>query len=154
MDWDGFAGGCQNLEVGTAVAAALAELLEHQKAKLEIGVAERTIAGQLMAYLKPKFPGLDVDVEYDRMGAAPKEVTWDRDPAKVYPDIIIHVPMTNERNILVVEIKKSNNREGRDNDLKKLEAYRRELDYQNALFLEIGVGDDAGEIDWVWVTEP
>ena len=154
MDWDRFAGDCQNVEVGRAVAAALAELLEHQKAKLEIGVSERAIAGQLMAYLKPHFPGLEVDVEYDRMGTVPKEVSWDRDPARVFPDIIVHVPMTNEQNVLAVEIKKSNNRQGRDDDLRKLGAYRRELDYQNALFLEIGVGDDAGEIDWVWVTEP
>jgi hypothetical protein len=151
MAWQDELADCENAAVGAAVALALTELIEKQKAKLEINVSERALAGQLMAYLKPHFEGYEVDVEYNRMGALPKEVTWDKDPARVFPDIIVHIPMTNEHNLLVIEIKNSSNPKGREDDVKKLAAYRYELDYQNALFLEIGVGDDAGEIDWEWV---
>lgn len=87
------------------------------------------------------------------MGDAPKKVAWSEKPDEVYPDIIVHVRMT-DTNILAIELKKDSNPEKKDRDILKLKAYRRELGYTHALFVRLGVGKDSGTIsECEWVTQ-
>lgn len=142
---------CSDANIGRAVATSLDRLFERDKALLTINVAEQTVAACLARYLQDHFPQHHVDVEYNRMGDAPKRVTWSDKLEEVYPDIIIHRRGT-ASNLLAIELKKNSNPETSDRDLLKLAAYRRELGYLHALFLRLGVENGAGtvsECQWV-----
>lgn len=137
--------------IGKVVLRALDALFQKDANLLAVNVAEQTIAARLAQYLQEHFPQHDVDVEYNRMGDAPKTVAWSDKPEQVYPDIIVHRRRT-ETNILAIELKKTSNPETKDKDLLKLAAYRRDLGYLHALFLRLGVGDTVGtvpECQWV-----
>jgi hypothetical protein len=142
---------CSEPLVGKAVLNALNLLFEKDSQLLAINASEQAIAAKLAQYLQPHFPKHDVDVEYNRMGQAPKKVAWSERPEEVYPDIIVHVRMT-ETNVLAVELKKDSNPEKKDRDILKLRAYRRELGYAHALFIRLGIGKGTGtvsECEWV-----
>lgn len=146
MNYNEILNECEDQVVRDAVADAIAQLFGNCMRQLRIDVAERTIAGRLADFLRPHFAGLDVEIEYNRMGEAPKSLNWNENLELVYPDIIVHQPMTDEHNRLVIELKKSSNQQSKVNDLKKLAAFRREFDYQHALFLRFGVRGLAGTI--------
>ncbi|MGO4505261.1 hypothetical protein [Dyella sp. 2YAF14] len=138
-------------EVGTAVLHAVAELFEKDIQLLEANASEESAAAKIAQYLQPHFPDMHIDVEYNRMGDAPKKVAWSGKPEEVYPDIIVHLRQT-ATNILAIELKKDSNRETKGKDILKLQAYRRELGYQHALFIRLGVKAGAGcisECEWV-----
>jgi hypothetical protein len=78
----------------------------------------------------------------------------DTDAQTVFPDIIVHVRGCRKRNYLAVEVKKDTSRKGSDVNFQKLEAYRRELEYQFALFIEFSTGSRPGVVDVAWVGEP
>lgn len=142
---------CHEPLVGTAVLNSLNLLFEKDGQLLAINASEQSIAAKLAQYLQPYFPNYNVDVEYNRMGEAPKKVAWSEKPEEVYPDIIVHVRMT-DTNVLAIELKKDSNPEKKDRDILKLKAYRRELGYVHALFVRLGVGKDSGtvsECEWV-----
>jgi hypothetical protein len=142
---------CSEPLVGKAVLNALNLLFEKDSQLLAINASEQAIAAKLAQYLQPHFPKHDVDVEYNRMGQAPKKVAWSERPEEDYPDIIVHVRMT-ETNVLAVELKKDSNPEKKDRDILKLRAYRRELGYAHALFIRLGIGKGTGtvsECEWV-----
>ena len=69
----------------------------------------------------------------------------DTDASTVFPDIIVHHREKRGRtaNLLVVEVKKSNNREGVDQDKEKLRAFKTDtdLEYQFAASVVLKVGD-------------
>ena len=143
--------GCPDQHVGNAVVSALDLLFQNDGNLLSVNASEQAIAARFAGYLQGHFPGYNVDVEYNRMGDAPKTVAWSDKPERVYPDIIVHRRRTNT-NVLAIELKKTSNPEGKANDLLKLAAYRRELGYLHALFLRLGVGDIVGlvpECEWV-----
>ena len=138
--------------VGKAVLCAIEKLFELDQKLLVIDAAERTIASQMARHLRPYFENFDIDVDYNRMGEAPKAVRYDEKPERVYPDIVVHLRGTNADNMLVIELKKDTNRETKDRDIRKLRAYRRELHYRHALFVRFGTGEAAGavsECEWV-----
>lgn len=142
---------CDEPSVGTSVLDALNLLFQKDGQLLNINASEQAIAAKLAQYLQPHFPNHDVDVEYNRMGDAPKKVAWSEKPEEVYPDIIVHT-RTTEKNILAIELKKDSNPEKKDRDILKLKAYRRELGYAHALFLRLCVGTGTGtvaECEWV-----
>lgn len=142
---------CNEPSVGVAVLDALNQLFENDGQLLSINASEQAIAAKLAQYLQPHFPKRHVDVEYNRMGDAPKMVAWSGKLEEVYPDIIVHTRTTDE-NILAIELKKDSNPEKKDRDILKLKAYRRELGYAHALFLRLSVGAGAGtvsECEWV-----
>lgn len=144
---------CDDPAIGESVADAVDKLLAEKLSMLQKNSSERSIAAELAWLLKPYFPELDITVEYNRMGQVPKQVTWKEEPDLVYPDIIVHVLGTN-KNVLVIELKKDSNPEPKGDDILKLQAYRRELGYHQALFLRLGVGATAGsvsECEWVHV---
>lgn len=142
---------CADQPVSKAVLDALDLLFQNDANLLAVNIAEQTITARLAGYLQKYFPGYDVDVEYNRMGDAPKTVAWSDKPERVYPDIIVHRRRTTT-NILAIELKKTSNPESKEDDLLKLAAYRRDLGYSHALFLRLGVGNIAGtvpECQWV-----
>ncbi|MEJ0084993.1 MAG: hypothetical protein WDO72_04895 [Pseudomonadota bacterium] len=143
---------CDDPAVGKAVRDALSTLFDRDRKLLELDAAERTIAAQIANYLRPHFERSDIDVDYNRMGDAPKTVAYDELPELVYPDIIVHMRGDNTANLLVIELKKDSNREPKDRDIRKLRAYRRDLEYRHALFLRLGTGKSSGavlECEWI-----
>ncbi len=139
-------------KVKSAVNAALAELLKHDSYLLEKDVNERSISHRLAGYLQSQFSGWHVDCEYNRnhddvkrLQLAPRHATdQDVEAVTVFPDIIVHQRST-DKNLLVIEIKKTTSREKRDYDIKKLMAFKGELQYTFAAFvlLETGAGKAA-----------
>lgn len=151
MNYETVLAECDEPSVGAAVHEALNLLFEKDGQLLVINASEQAIAAKLAQYLQPHFPAHNVDVEYNRMGDAPKRVAWSGTLEDVFPDIIVHARIT-DTNILAIELKKDSNHEKKDKDILKLEAYRRELGYAHALFVRIGVGNSAGtvsECEWV-----
>jgi hypothetical protein len=151
MDYQEILTKCEDIAVGNAVFHSLVELFSKDSQLLKVNASERAIAAAIAQYLRPHFEGYHVDVEYNRMGEAPKKVAWSKNLDDVYPDIIVHKRMT-ATNVVVIELKKDTNPEKKEKDIKKLRAYRRELGYCHALFIRLGVGDKAGivsECEWV-----
>jgi hypothetical protein len=158
MDYEPVLAECEDPAVGAAVTDALTKLFADPKdlRSLANDTHERTIAEILTRYLRPHFEGYDVNVDYNRMGDEPKEVTWRIEPGAgpdhVYPDIIVHRRFVRD-NVLAIELKKDSNRESKNEDVLKLRAYRAQLGYRHALFIRLGVGEGAGtvtECEWVF----
>ena len=151
VDYETVLSGCKDVRIGAAVLDALKQFFEKDIQLLRLNASEQAAAAKIAQYLQPHFSGMHVDVEYNRMGKAPKKVAWRDKPEEVFPDIIVHVRET-ETNILAVELKKSSNPELKAKDIKKLLAYRSELGYVHALFMRVGVLNKAGgvlECEWV-----
>lgn len=144
--------------VGRAVAAAVSSVLELDGHLLAVDANERSISHRFAMYLQETLRPWDVDCEYNRDGVDPKRLQYmdlnpdqeDTEAQTVFPDIVVHRRGT-AKNYLVVEIKKSSSRVDRDIDRRKLDGYKRQLGYRFALFLEFGVGKQAGEITAEWI---
>ena len=114
---------------------ALYRLLEKDRYLLEKDLSERCIAARLAMYLREHFLEYDVDVEYNRQGDAVaakrlrglKENCWKRLNRKedkiAVPDVIVHHRGCNSHNLLVIEMKKTSNRDGTDCDRQRIEAF-------------------------------
>ena len=144
--------------VAAIVDTALCRLIEEQPELLELGVTERALSHHLARYLAHLVPaGYDVDVEYNRHGEDPKRLNLpprralDRElrATTVFPDILIHKRNTDERNLLVLEMKKPG--EGLEYDEIKLRAFRAELGYTHAA--HIILGKDNGHVirSVIWI---
>ena len=117
-----------------AVKKALIEFRENDLPLLERDADERAISHQIGCYLKNKFSDLKVDCEYNRLGDEPKTSS---DGQKIRPDILIHWRGVNAKNILVIEIKKSSNRDVEPDKKKLLDLTKLEgkFGYQFGLLL-------------------
>ena len=91
-----------------ALTKALIEFRNYDLSLLERDVNERAISHQIGCYLKNEFSDPNVDCEYNRLGNKPKNSS---DGELILPDIVIHRRGVNEKNLLVIEIKKSTNRD-------------------------------------------
>jgi len=134
-------------QVAEKVSKALDSLLSNDRHLLECDVNERAITHRLAVYLEPLFPGWHVDCEYNRDGHEVKVLSG----APRIPDIIVHQRGT-PRNLLTIEVKKSNSHYSREDDREKLLALQQQLGYRNALFLELAVGPGATgveSLEWV-----
>jgi len=131
------------------VCSALEELLDRDADLLVRAASERAITGALAGYLKPRFEGWHVDVEYNRDDLDVKRSNG----GIVLPDIIVHRRGTSD-NLLVIEAKKSNTTEPDEEDLAKLVGFRSSpLQYRNALFVKLIVGARGPGVERVqWVT--
>ena len=125
---------------------------------LEHDINERTITHKLAEHLQVRFPEWHVDCEYNRDGHDPKRIRIETGLASiqinVYPDIIIHERGTNERNLLIVEAKKSNDPRlnGAEADHQRIEGFSASLGYQIGVFLEFNVGEGQTE-GWLLAKE-
>lgn len=135
-------------ELRDKVHEAISELLVHDGELLVNDANERTITHRFALWLQAQFPEWKVDCEYNRhydrtkrlkgIGRKIKRID-DTNGTSVFPDVIIHHRMT-DRNLLVIEVKKSSNPEPNDFDLEKLAAFKNELGYENGLFLRFVTG--------------
>lgn len=119
-----------------------------------LNINERSVTHKLAMFLTPLFSNYDVDCEYNRMidhggtrmegdlfvkklGLGPITTTGEDDEGTtVYPDIIVH-QRNQPVNLAVIEVKmqwKSNRKEF---DYEKLNAYKRDLKYDYAVYLEL-----------------
>lgn len=143
------------------VVRAIEELLSVDAKLLELDVNERALSHRLGCHMRSQFPDWDVDCEYNRDGHDPKRLNLDPIATGamnvsgdyVYPDIIVHRRDTSN-NHLVIEMKKASGAEP-DHDFRKLRAYRAQLRYAHALFLELRTGSgERGLGHCVWNPSP
>lgn len=126
-------------------------LLKNDGYLLENNINERTLTHKLAEYLQLEFPEYNVDCEYNRNGLEQKKLesliedikSSDDTGKTVYPDIIIHHRKTNN-NFIVIEAKKSNNIA---DDIKKLKAYKTDLNYKYAFAVKFWVESDYSKYD-------
>lgn len=140
-------------------------------------VSERAITHKLAEYLQTRFPEYHVDCEYnrdyERGKGEPKYLNIIREQApyrkheiradnldtllevSTYPDIIVHRRLTNEKNLIVIEVKKDNSRITEDFDLIKLRAFTSKNDennykYKFGVFIELPIKNpsDKPVIKW------
>jgi len=152
------------------VTAAIARLLKNDTHLLKVDVNERSITHRLASYLQEEFGGWDVDCEYNRNREDTKQlrvskefnilvgnVQTDVDDTQartVFPDIIVHRRKT-DKNLLVIEVKKTTSQVSNDFDLWKLCEFKLQLGYRHALFLKLTTGcDDTVDVEQeIWVEE-
>nr|WP_299239829.1 hypothetical protein [uncultured Halomonas sp.] len=128
---------------------ALKTLIEQDRFLLKTHANERAISFRLAMHLQTLLPEWNVDCEYNcwetpchYMKHVVTGTTSAATEARtIFPDIVIHRRGTSE-NLAAIEIAKSTNRFSTHQDIKKLKAYKKQLGYQHALLLSIGVDDD------------
>ena len=118
---------------------ALAETARADAVLFRSDAGERTIASRLAFRLQSAFTEWAVDTDYNRMGdRLPKRVELPPTCARyrnnegfalVLPDVIVHERGPDGKNLLVVELKKTTNRDDGDCDLIRLHAFRSQLNY-------------------------
>ena len=147
---------CGDPELTGALVRSIEALFQANLHALTVDAAERNIAHHLagnigrQGLMAPDGRPWDVDVEYNRQGALVKTINGAQ---VVVPDVILH-RINTEQNYLVIELKKGSSDQPDQADLNKLQAYRQQepLLYRHALFLRLGVGDDAGTLSCItWV---
>lgn len=138
---------------------AFLQFIKHDRYLLEAKANERSLTHRLAIHVHAEFPDYHVDCEYNRDGHRPKRLnTFKRavnsDDVKgvtVFPDIIVHQRGQGAgHNLAVIEAKTSQNRLGCTYpavnecpcDLCKLRAYKANLGYQYAFFVNFPFGDD------------
>lgn len=119
-------------------------------------INERTVTHRLALHLTYLFTNFDVDCEYNRMSlggfdnytegdfwaktlnlTAAQNISAEDDDAKtVFPDIIIH-KRRKLVNLAIIEVKMVWKNNKKDFDLKKLVAYKAQLKYNYAIYLEL-----------------
>jgi hypothetical protein len=115
---------------------ALQEFLASDSYLLGVQASERSITHKLAESLQRQFPHLDVDCEYNRYLGYEKMMAQ----LRVFPDIVVHKRGTMQ-NVLVTEVKKSNNYTSHNSDVNRLCKFTTQpMSYQVGLFVEFGVG--------------
>ena len=125
-------------EVKTKVEEAVKQFIIDHGYLIQHNVNERSMTHHLANSIEALFPGYDVECEYNRMLNAnggkpiPKKVGG----GNIIPDIIIHKRGTNEKNLLVIEVKKAD--ENTDDDIQKIKDCKSTLEYKYGLSLILG----------------
>lgn len=147
-------------DIETALENALMVLKDRDGAIIKSGVNERTLTHLLATYLANEFKGYDIDCEYNRMWLDGREVAktitiprgmeemtdiFDTEAKTVFPDVIVHDRKNPDHNLLVIEAKKSSNKE-RQADFDKLNGFMAGLNdggrgYQFSAFVMFDVTD-------------
>jgi hypothetical protein len=124
----------------------------------KLNITERAITHRMGMYFQGIVPkNVDVDCEYNRMGkkvfgevdytdgdyfaktvclsegAVPDD---DDEGSRVFPDIIAHERRTGN-NYIIIEVKIDWKSGKAEHDMKKLEAYKADLKYQHAFYLQL-----------------
>ena len=100
---------------------SLTEFLKADHILLEINANERAISHKLAEHIQNQFPEWNVDCEYNRVKYDLKRVNG----KLVNPDIIVHHRKTPD-NLLVVEVKKSNNKISILKDIERLKNFTKD----------------------------
>lgn len=118
---------------------------------LKANVHERTLTHCIAVYLRQALTDWHVDVEYNRDVTCEGNVkklppkanscpnAKNSEPRPVFPDIIVHHRDT-DKNLLVIEAKKSSSTQDKSEAVRKLEAFTQgHLNYSIGVFLRIPV---------------
>jgi hypothetical protein len=142
-------------DLNNLLSKALESFFEEDRKLLDSDVREDGLSHRLAIHIGREFDSWDVDAEYDKMHVdgipSPKKyIGGDGLKHDAIPDIIVHRRQTMD-NFLAIEVKKVGKNRGRDRDFVKLRAYREQLGYKFAAFIEIGIrdGDPAFTIQFV-----
>ncbi|CAJ1315045.1 hypothetical protein [Paenibacillus nuruki] len=148
---------------------AIFKLFEYDCYLLMNDLNERTIAHKLAEYLQEEYPEFNVDCEYNKnieesnglknillLKEECEELNRNfRNTTKIdgfkysivsiYPDIIVHKRGRNDKNLLIIEMKKTTNLTSRRFDEKKLKIYTdnsrpNKLQYSHGLFINFETG--------------
>ncbi|MFZ2815335.1 MAG: hypothetical protein WAZ63_12190 [Rhodoferax sp.] len=168
------------LEIKTKTLKCLKILEKNEKVIIQNDINERTIAHKFAEYLQIEFSAFNVDVEYNRNFEngryEPKQASLiinvfeesyqkakdtNQDISEfmkqvtTYPDIIIHQRGNNDKNLLIIEIKKDNNKSDWRIDEKKLEAFTRRKEeegynYILGMHLTIYIGTEWRKPTYEW----
>jgi len=139
------------------VQEAIDAFLEREAQLLVNNSSEQAITHRLAVILEGIFDDWNVDCEYNRNQDTIKKLMYAISPHEpveernVVPDVIVHRRMS-EDNLLVIEVKKSTNQEPDDRDILKLNAFKEQLGYENALFIRFETGSQNPGIqrqEWV-----
>lgn len=137
-------------ETECRVHQALEKLREHDSHLLDVNANERSVTHHLAVYLHREFESWDVDVEYNREGHDLKRLRDLPDVKRdnVFPDVIVHIRGTNDKNLLVVEVKMQGNED--ESDENKLVEFtkpltRNGLGYRWGLQLTLDCGAECGD---------
>ena len=133
-------------ELNIILAAAIDALYAQEGDIIALDIGERTISSCLAWLLQPHFPDHRVHVEYNRGGFEPKDIELpdaEGNPTmrRVFPDIIVHQPGSDDHNLLVIEMKKSTNPMPDEDDIYKLDCLKAKYHYAHALFVRLPAGD-------------
>ena len=142
-----------------SVRRALDSFVQEEAYLLEVDASERALTHRFAVHIERQFPAWNTDCEYNRDGNAVKKVLMRKLEAEseldegsaIFPDVIVHRRGTSE-NLLVIEVKKTHTRRGRDADLEKLAAIKNELGYRHACFVMFTCGNKAPgveELRWI-----
>lgn len=132
-------------EVQKRLHDALQQVMKSDLHLLKHDLSERCIASRLAMYLQKSFPKHFVDVEYNRVGASPKRLGLSEECANfrnsngealVAPDVIIHRRGPRGPNVLVLEVKKTSNRDLHQCDRVRVRAFRDQLRYCYGALIE------------------
>jgi len=154
--------------INQIVVEALQNVLKNDPYLLEHDINEPTISHRLAVYLEGRFPGFNVDCEYNGnvdADSGRKYIHILKDIAKqlgilregeenqevldrcVFPDIIVHKRGYNgsDNNLLIIEIKKSSNKNNGAWDNEKLSRFTssehgNRFNYKYGLFVRFIVG--------------
>lgn len=147
-------------EVAGQIIYSLHKFIANDDYLLKVDANERSLTHRIAMYLQEQFENYYVDCEFNRNGYEPKELyigeveinAYDANAVTVYPDIIVHQRGSNDENLLVIEFKKSSSRIDRAKDFNKLHAYKNDLDYKYALFIELGtrkIDSAVTSVSWI-----
>ena len=131
------------------VNKALDELYFFDKYLIENNTHERSVVFSFGYYLKrllasdKLFEHYNVDIEYNTDSLSEnnyKAIIYENKKYRIIPDVIIHKRGSNNFNLLVIEFKKSNNNESKNdfNKLKVLTCKKSDYDYKLGLFIKLG----------------
>lgn len=120
-------------ELARKLFAGIDAVIRNDAFLIDVGASERCICAHLACYLKPLFPGWNVDVEYNRELEDPKRAGG----RGVVPDLIVHRRGT-EQNYFVLEMKIGNEVTPDEEDVEKLVDIVRDHGYRVAAFLRLG----------------
>ena len=128
-----------DIEIKEKLSSALEKFYKENKSELEIDVNEDTLNCKLACILKKEFKGYKVHCFYNRHK---KDIKKMADKTRIFPDIIVHIPDTDENNLLAIEVKKKSNKskEDRKQDVKKLKDLTGEkcdFHYQLGVFIDL-----------------
>ena len=148
---EGFISIAQNITQRKKAESALKEseaMLRDQKLELE----QKNIAlREIIAQIEIEKRKIKDDITTNNIDRSEMEL----DEVTSYPDIIIHRRMTNKKNILVIEIKKSNSHTDSSFDYEKLRAYTSSINsdgygYSFGVFLRLHIGSRLNDPEFKW----
>lgn len=128
------------------IEASITDFIKIDGQLLIDDVNEQTLTHRLASIIQAYFEDWNVDCEYNRDQGTTKSLNYALYPngevneRNVVPDIIVHKSRT-AKNLVVIEVKKTTNNEGDDRDIEKLNAFKEQLGYTEALFIRFIAGE-------------